>query len=986
MAIREEVTFVCKRCGSRNHELKITDNGVMYVCKNCKTTYMERAGRLEIYNEYRAQRYIIRNEIERALDRGYEPQRCECGCKANKLKENFDLYSGYHYKCPKCRQVQYDEMSKECLDKLYALARAFPAETGRDPIYYFMFLQVLTKNFTRWNNKMVEYSTRIEKTPHDEEDKEEYEAYVESTKHLMEEMQGRIDRVKKKKKIRRKAIVSIVCIVLLVLGSIFAVYKINPVLLVGENTLKFIVDGKEYAQTNVSFMQNIKVDCPEKTGYVFLGYFDAEIGGNKVVDEEGHSVETWKDLGRDKTINLYARWQVKSYTFVLNAEGGRGENLDSFSVEYNGDIEDISADISYVGYDFLGWSLAPGSVADLITDENGVLVQTRKIFNENSYTLPEEGAIINLYAVWEGKSCEIAYDVNGGSPLSKSDATVIYGNSATLSVPSKVGYAFVGWYTDAVSGKQITGDDGILIAVWDKTEPVTLYAHWDIKKYDVEITRSNSIAGSVSGETSVEYLSQATFSVTTNAGFAWDGWYNANDVLITNETTYSFNMPANAVVLKAKWIPNKYTVTYNANGGAVTNLTEEVTFDEEYTLEVPTMTGYEFIGWFTSKTGGEQLTDNVGACFDNWDMAGNTTLYAHWQIKVYSVTATRSSSSAGTISFSSKEVKYNEAVSITAESNPGYIWDGWYRGDTLLTKNATYEFSMPAGNYYITARWTPYTYNFTFDLNGSSLKTTPSISSTTQTAKQDAPLLVPTCDYYKFKGWFTQKSGGAKIADSTGKLVMSFSNNENITVYAQWETNYTLESYTVSTSPNNCNDNNGYDASKPTNKDVDKNEVDPDMVDIVVGGTIKEGSSYRVMDSLTMGITVLQAENNIRITHYSTSTITRANISDDTYAGTIKNVSVPNNTRVGKGLLYVVVTYTDYTSSTGYATNLFANTVKGSYIDILGKTNITIDTAKKVKSVRVVVAYEIQGWWPGAFWSDYDTVTNWVIDKTISFI
>ncbi len=194
------------------------------------------------------------------------------------------------------------------------------------------------------------------------------------------------------------------------------------------------------------------------------------------------------------------------------------------------------------------------------------------------------------------------------------------------------------------------------------------------------------------------------------------------------------------------------------------------------------------------------------------------------------------------------------------------------------------------------------------------------------------------------------------------------------------------EIYTISTTPKNCNDNNGYNVADPTSDKIAKAEIDPDMVDIIIGGSVKEASSYSIVNDLSLGLKVLQSENNIRDIDVEGSGVYKANISDDTYSGAIKNTSV-TNTRVGKGILYVMVTYTDYTTTSGYVNNLFSGTAKGTYIDVLSETKITIDQTKKIKNVRIVVAYEIQGWYKDGFgWFDYDTVTNWVIDETINFI
>lgn len=54
----------------------------------------------------------------------------------------------------------------------------------------------------------------------------------------------------------------------------------------------------------------------------------------------------------------------------------------------------------------------------------------------------------------------------------------------------------------------------------------------------------------------------------------------------------------------ASWIPNKYTVTYNANNGTGTTANSTHYYDEAKSLTANGFkrTGYTFLGWSTSST------------------------------------------------------------------------------------------------------------------------------------------------------------------------------------------------------------------------------------------------------------------------------------------------------------------------------------------------------------------------------------------------
>ena len=69
----------------------------------------------------------------------------------------------------------------------------------------------------------------------------------------------------------------------------------------------------------------------------------------------------------------------------------------------------------------------------------------------------------------------VSFDANGGT-VSETERTVVYGSElGALPVPTRDYYTFEGWYTDEVSGEQITAD-----TVFTSTEDVTYYAHWSL--------------------------------------------------------------------------------------------------------------------------------------------------------------------------------------------------------------------------------------------------------------------------------------------------------------------------------------------------------------------------------------------------------------------------------------------------------------------------------------------------------------------------
>ncbi|MEG1976946.1 MAG: InlB B-repeat-containing protein, partial [Citrobacter sp.] len=149
----------------------------------------------------------------------------------------------------------------------------------------------------------------------------------------------------------------------------------------------------------------------------------------------------------------------------------------------------------------------------------------------------------------------------------------------------------------------------------------------------------------------------------------------------------------------------KYTVTFDANGGSVTPASAKTNAENKLdTLPTPTRSGsYSFDGWYTSAAGGTEVTTATVFTSDS-------TIYAHWTnggspTIDYTITAT--ADAGGTISPAGKvTVGMGESKSFTITANPDYAIsdvnvDGVSRG--VLS---TYTFTNVTANHTIAATFT----------------------------------------------------------------------------------------------------------------------------------------------------------------------------------------------------------------------------------------------------------------------------------------
>ncbi len=86
----------------------------------------------------------------------------------------------------------------------------------------------------------------------------------------------------------------------------------------------------------------------------------------------------------------------------------------------------------------------------------------------------------------------------------------------------------------------------------------------------------------------------------TRNGYDFAGWKSSatGNTFPASSTTTNVN-PTNvsSLTLTAQWTPVSYTISYNLNGGSATNPTSYNIETNTFTLNNPTRSGYNFIGW-----------------------------------------------------------------------------------------------------------------------------------------------------------------------------------------------------------------------------------------------------------------------------------------------------------------------------------------------------------------------------------------------------
>ena len=225
---------------------------------------------------------------------------------------------------------------------------------------------------------------------------------------------------------------------------------------------------------------------------------------------------------------------------------------------------------------------------------------------------------LELYARWEAQKEQVTFNGNGGTISGSSTKEVVYGTAyGTLPTATRTGHTFLGWYTASENGKKV---DSTTIC----QDTGMLYAHWKKSVYTVNLDANGGKTNAVSKTVTYDEV-YGTFPDVERPGYTFKGWYTEKSGGNKVDAKSIVNIAKNHT-LYAQWVPLSYELEFDANGGTIEgNTKQEGLYNTVYgKLPEAKKDGYTFLGWFTAKTGGSQITAST-LC------TGNLTVYAHWE-------------------------------------------------------------------------------------------------------------------------------------------------------------------------------------------------------------------------------------------------------------------------------------------------------------------------------------------------------------------
>lgn len=362
---------------------------------------------------------------------------------------------------------------------------------------------------------------------------------------------------------------------------------------------------------------------PTRKGYTFLGYFTQQNGGGeKYYNADGTSAKRY-----DKTdgLMLYAAWSAKSHTVTFDMQGGSGGTA-STEATYDSKMPSVTPP-ERIGYAFGGYF------------ENANGGGTQYYYADGEAVKPYDiDAACTLYAKWTANTYDVVLNAQGGS--GGSTVTAVFGsNMPVIAAPDKPGYLF-GGYFDGVNGggTKYYNADCSSASVYNRAKGITLYALWTPITYNIQLYSRGENVGSlqnvVYGELRLPSDKDIGISYPNYNFVGWNVYDDQNWAMYTADRTYSAGLvteQGKTAYVYAAWLEkDKYTVTYDANGGEGAPSAAEVHTGETISLSaaVPSRQNYTFAGW-------SEKSDSSAAMYqpnDSFTMGNSVvTLFAVWR-------------------------------------------------------------------------------------------------------------------------------------------------------------------------------------------------------------------------------------------------------------------------------------------------------------------------------------------------------------------
>ena len=495
----------------------------------------------------------------------------------------------------------------------------------------------------------------------------------------------------------------------------------NSIKIYDKLLVTYNVNGKDVTKVIGYNEQLEKPEDPIKKGYIFKGWYN----GNELYDFNSYVTGD---------INLEARYEIINYSISYNLDGGLLEPGKTNPTKYTVEDEILLFNPVKTGYTFSGWT---GSNGDTL--QTRVTIEKGSIGDKNytaNYSENEEVTykVIHKYRKLESEEFDVEVEELTGAADTEVQAPLKY----------KTGFV-----NPSVKNIIITSDG--------KAET---YYEYEREKYEFKIEDRTNIDSTSTPNGIYEYGKIITVKANNYGHYKFEKWSN-NSTNNPLTITLSSNLEIYPI-----YSLNEYTVTFNSIYGTVSPTTiTRGTGEEIGELPIPTpFSGYTFINWYTSATGGSVITSS-------YIINEDTVIFARYYRNIQGGEITPTSinillGDSETISIDDVEEPYsfrsNNTEVVTVNEN-GVVTSRGVGETTItitgLTSGLTVDIDVTVGLSI---------YNISYNFNGGS---SGEYIPTTGTRDNVIRISNPTKTGYDFIGWTSNVGENAESGISNNSLI-----------------------------------------------------------------------------------------------------------------------------------------------------------------------------------------------------------------------
>lgn len=352
------------------------------------------------------------------------------------------------------------------------------------------------------------------------------------------------------------------------------------------------------------------------------------------MDDDDKLVTSFTPAEEGATYYFTSTWTALvsySYKIVLTVDGVEPEIAKLVDGEARVDVGIVlptltSADYDSDSLDFIGYYIDDEEVTGTV--------------DLSEYSEPAEIEIEARFGV----AYIVSFDLNYDQAPAVASQKIIAGESATIVVPERIGFRFLGWYSAAEDGQQLVGASA---TSYVPSASVTLYAHWaEImtvtfeygNPYNSQEMRTAAVSG-IDGETTT-LVTPAFPTGTSSATHIFLGWCDNIDGEVDDEFIYKagtryniHNVTLYAIFdeipqiivrweVEGQYMPDNYNVTVTEGSYLEAN-------------QIPTATqvaqafdGYTHLRWLVYRDAEDLHGEELGARTDSDGTVGGTVISA----------------------------------------------------------------------------------------------------------------------------------------------------------------------------------------------------------------------------------------------------------------------------------------------------------------------------------------------------------------------